>query len=68
MKGKNNKLSFISNEESRLINMIELNRFLDSAGLSEREHLIAEELFQKDMIRKVNKNGKTGYKTFSTPV
>ena len=65
VKGKNNRISFVSRDEAKIINMAEVDGFIPQTSLCERDAYIAEELFKKDLIRKVNQNGSMGYKAYS---
>ncbi len=64
VKGKNNFLSLINNPETALFNKCDMEKFLDVNTLSERELYIAEELYKRDVLRKVRKGEKIGYKTY----
>ena len=64
VKGKNNFLSLINNPETGLFNKCDMEKFLDVNTLSERELYIAEELYKRDVLRKVRKGEKIGYKTY----
>ena len=64
VKGKNNFLSLISSMESRLFNKVDLQGFTGVNTLDEREQYIAEELYKKDILEKVSKGEKVGYKTY----
>tara|TARA_B100001057_G_C22674563_1_gene881304 strand:+ start:721 stop:942 length:222 start_codon:yes stop_codon:yes gene_type:complete len=64
VKGKNNFLSLINNPETTLFNKCDMERFLDVNTLSERELHLAEELYKRDVFRKVRKGDKIGYKTY----
>lgn len=64
VKGKDNLLSFLHSHEARIFNLIELNDFLDMRKLSERDLYIAEELFKKNVIQKINKGDTVGYKVY----
>lgn len=65
VRGSNGLLSFVSKDEARVINLIKADQFTPITSLSERDHYIAEELFKKNLIRKVNQNNNMGYKAFS---
>lgn len=62
--GKDGVLSIINRDEVCLFNKIHLENFLDINSLSERDMFIAEELYKKNVLRKVRKENKVGYKIF----
>jgi len=64
IKGKNNLLSFISNPEASFFNKVNLQGFMDVNTCNERELFIAEELYKRDVLRKVRKGDCVGYKTY----
>tara|TARA_Y100001972_G_scaffold75659_1_gene91979 strand:+ start:273 stop:494 length:222 start_codon:yes stop_codon:yes gene_type:complete len=64
VKGKNNILSLISSTEARMFNKVDIEKFVDVNTLNERDLYIAEELYKKNVLRKVKKGTKIGYKTF----
>ena len=64
VKGKNNFLSLINNPETALFNKCDMEKFVDLNTLSERELYIAEELYKRDVLNKVRKGEKIGYKTY----
>ena len=64
VKGKNNTLSLISSTEARLFNKVDMEKFVDVNTLNERDLYIAEEKKKKNVLRKVRKGTKVGYKTF----
>jgi hypothetical protein len=64
VKGKNNFLSLINNPETSLFNKCDMEKFLDVNTLSERELHLAEELYKRDVFKKVRKGDKIGYKTY----
>jgi len=64
IKGKNNILSFISMEETRLFNKAEMVGFLNISNLTERENLVADGLYKKNVFRKVQRNEHVGYKIY----
>jgi hypothetical protein len=64
VKGKNNFLSLINNPETALFNKCDMEKFVDVNTLSERELYIAEELYKRDVLNKVRKGEKIGYKTY----
>jgi hypothetical protein len=64
VKGKHGILSLLSTTEVRLFNKIDFDQFLDINTLTERDLYIAEEMYKKNVIRKVKKEAKVGYKTY----
>ncbi len=64
VKGKNNILSLISSTEAKLFNKVDLEKFVDVNTLNERDLYIAEEMYKKNVLKKVRKGTKVGYKTF----
>jgi len=64
VKDKNDFLSLISNPETRVFNKVDLQGFTGVNTLDEREQYIAEELYKKDVLRKVRKGANIGYKTY----
>jgi hypothetical protein len=64
VKSKLGHLHLIGREQYQIFNKIDFNKFMDINSLSERECFIAEELYRQDLIKKVNKGGKVGYKIY----
>jgi hypothetical protein len=64
VKDKNQYLNLISSTEARVFNKIDLSGFVNVNSLDEREQYIAEELYKKDILEKVSKGEKVGYKTY----
>tara|TARA_B100001094_G_C17832283_1_gene623806 strand:- start:340 stop:561 length:222 start_codon:yes stop_codon:yes gene_type:complete len=64
VKGKNDYLSFISGTESRVFNKVDLQGFTGVNTLNEQEQYIAEELYKKDVLQKIEKGAYIGYKTY----
>lgn len=64
VKGKNNILNLISRDEASLFNKTEFNEFLDISTLSERDLYIAEELYKKNVLKKVRRGESIGYKVY----
>lgn len=62
VKCKHGTLSLISRDEARLFNKIDFDKFCDINTLSERDFYMAEELYKKNVLRKVRKENKIGYK------
>jgi hypothetical protein len=63
VKCKNGCLSIINRDEAVLFNKVEFNGFVDVNTLNEREQHIADEMYKRNVLRKVNKNGTIGFKT-----
>jgi hypothetical protein len=61
VKGKHGILSLISTTEARVYNQVEFDQFLPESQLDERQHHLAEELFRKNVLRKLHRSGVTGY-------
>ena len=55
VKDKNKYLNLISSTEARLFNKVDLSGFVGVNTLDEREQYIAEELFKKDVLQKIQK-------------
>tara|TARA_B100000927_G_scaffold289872_1_gene287363 strand:+ start:1467 stop:1688 length:222 start_codon:yes stop_codon:yes gene_type:complete len=64
VKDKNQYLNLITSTEARVFNKIDLSGFVNVNSLDEREQYIAEELYKKDILEKVSKGEKVGYKTY----
>lgn len=64
VKGKNDYLSFISGTESRVFNKVDLQGFTGVNTLNEQEQYIAEELYKKDVLQKIQKGEQVGYKIY----
>tara|TARA_B110000444_G_C18243314_1_gene324109 strand:+ start:132 stop:353 length:222 start_codon:yes stop_codon:yes gene_type:complete len=64
VKDKNDYLNLISSSESRLFNKVDLQGFTGVNTLDEREQYIAEELYKKDVLQKIQKGANIGYKTY----
>lgn len=62
--GKNGILSIIGRDEGRLFRKIDFDKFCDINTLSERDQYIAEELYKKNLLKKVRKENKVGYKIY----
>ena len=63
-KDKNKYLNLISSTEAKLFNKIDLTGFVNVNSLDEREQYIAEEMYKKDVLQKVTKGEKVGYKIY----
>lgn len=64
VKGKNNILSLINNPETSFFNKLNMEGFIDVNTLNERELYIAEEMYKRDVIRKVRKGESIGFKAY----
>ena len=62
VKCKNGCLSIINRDEAAMFKNVEFAEFVDVNTLNEREQHIAEEMYKRNVLRKVNKNGTVGYK------
>ena len=62
VKCKNGTLSIINRDESALFNKVEFNDFLPVNSLNERESYIAEELYKRNVFRKIKRGESVGYK------
>jgi hypothetical protein len=65
VKGKNNILCLINNPETSFFNKCDLQTFIEVNTLNEREQYIANELYKRDVLQKVRKGDKVGYKTYT---
>jgi len=64
VKCKNGIVTLISSDEARLFNKIDMTNFIDLNTLSERECHLAEELYKRNVLHKVKKEHKVGYKIY----
>ena len=64
IKDANGLTTFISRDETCLFNKIDMENFVDLNTLSEREHHLAEEMHKRNVLQKIQKDHKVGYKTF----
>lgn len=62
--GKNKKLSLISSLEAKVFNKIEEDGFVEVNSMSERENFLADDLYKRDILRKVRRDNTIGYKIF----
>lgn len=60
----NGLTTFISRDEARVFNKIDLENFVALNTLSEREHHLAEELYRRNVLQKVDKESTVGYKIY----
>lgn len=65
VRGKNDILCLIHRDEAALFNKTEFNGFLDMSSLTEREHMIAEELHKRNVLQKVKRENRVGFKTYN---
>ena len=64
VKCKDGVLSLIGSQDAKLFNKIEFEEFVNINSLSERDAYIAEEMYKKNILRKVRKGDKIGYKVY----
>ena len=64
VKGKHDFLSLISSSESRIFNKVDLQGFTGVNTLNEQEQYVAEELYKKDVLQKIQKGEQVGYKIY----
>lgn len=64
VKGKNGFLSILNRDETALFNNVDMVKFLDASSLDERQHYIAEDLYKKNVLQKVRRGDRVGYKTY----
>lgn len=62
VKCKNGTLSILNRNEASLFNKADMVNFLDISTLNERECYIAEEMYKRNVLRKVKKGERIGYK------
>lgn len=62
VKCKNGSLSLLNRDEASLFNKADMINFLDISTLNERECYIAEEMYKRNVLRKVKKGESIGYK------
>ena len=62
--GKNKKLSLLSSLEAKVFNKIEEDGFVEVNSMSERENFLADDLYKRDILRKVRRDNTIGYKIF----
>ena len=61
---KNKKLSLISSLEAKVFNKIEEDGFVEVNSMSERENFLADDLYKRDILKKVRRDNTIGYKIF----
>jgi len=64
VKGKNGILSILCRDETALFNKADFTGFLDISSLTEREQYVAEEMYKKNVLKRVKKAESIGYKTY----
>lgn len=64
VKGKSNLLCLINSTEARLFNKVDMVEFLDVNTLDERDLYIAEEMYKRNVLNKVRRGDKIGYKVY----
>ena len=64
IRDSNGLTTFINRDETRLFNKIDMAQFMDLNTLSEREHHLAEEMHKRNVLQKVQKEQKVGYKVY----
>ena len=62
VKCKNGHLSLISRSEAALFNNAEFKGFLSLNSLNERDQHLAEELYKRNVLRKIKRGDDIGYK------
>ena len=62
VKCKNGCLSIINRDEAALFRNVEFAEFMDVNTLNEREQHIAEEMYKRNVLRKVKRGESVGYK------
>ena len=64
VKGKNGYLSLISKAEAVMFNNVDMIGFQDVNTLEENAVHMAEEMYKKNILRKVKRGDRIGYKTY----
>jgi len=64
VKCKNGCLSIINRDETAMFNNIEFNEFVSVNTLNEREQHIADEMYKRNVLRKVKRGESIGYKVY----
>ena len=62
VKCKNGCLSIINRDEAAMFRNVELSEYVDVNTLNEREQHIAEEMYKRNVLRKVKRGESVGYK------
>ena len=60
----NGLTTFINRDETRLFHKIDMEKFVALNTLTEREHYLAEELYKRNVLQKVDKESTIGYKVY----
>lgn len=56
--------ALLGRDESAVFNKIAMHNFLSITSLTEREHYLAEQLFCRNVLQKVKRQGNEGYKIY----
>ena len=56
--------ALISRDEASVFNKVAMHDYLSITSLSEREHHLAEQLYQRNVLQKVKRQGSEGYKIY----
>lgn len=64
VKGRNKVMCFISSTEAKVYEMISADQFTDLTALTERDIQFAEEMYKRNVVRKVRRGQSIGYKTY----
>lgn len=64
VKGRNKVMCFISSTEAKVYEMISSDQFTDLTSLTERDVQFAEEMYKRNVVRKVRRGHNIGYKTY----
>jgi len=62
VKCKNGVLSILNRAESALFNKADMNSFLEISSLTEQESHVAQEMYKRNVLRKVKRGESIGYK------
>jgi hypothetical protein len=60
----NGLTTLINRDEARVFNKIDLENFVSVNTLSERDHFLAEEMYKRNVLQKVEKEHSVGYKIY----
>jgi hypothetical protein len=64
IKTKHNTVSLISQPEGKIFNKIEEDGFLDVNSMSEQELHLANEMYKRNVLKKVRRENKIGFKKY----
>ena len=64
VKGKNRYISLLNRAETQMFNNVDMAGFLDISTLDENSLYIAEEMFKKNLLKKVKRGDRIGYKIY----